>query len=65
MAIARFLIEKMGRWSQFKGRELNSHFPTLATYNRMLSAPMRAGLVGIELDADQLIRILKAQSYRE
>lgn len=64
MGIARFLIEKMGRWSQFKGRELNSHFPSLATYSRMLAVfePMRAGLVGTELDADQLIRILKAVS---
>jgi len=67
MGIARFLIDKMGRWSQFKGRELNTHFPTLATYSRMLAVfePMRSGLVGTELDADQLIRILKAQDYRE
>jgi uncharacterized protein len=67
MGIARFLVEKMGRWSQFKGRELNSHSPTLVRYGRMLAvfAPMRTGLVGTGLDANQLIRILKAQSYRE
>lgn len=63
MGIARFLVNKMGRWSMFKGRELNSHFPTLDTYRRMLAVfePMRAGLVGAELSADQLIQILKAR----
>lgn len=67
MGIARFLVEKMGRWSQFKGRELNSHMPMVATYRRMLRVfePMRAGLVGTGLDANQLIRILKAKSRGE
>lgn len=67
MGIARFLIEKMDRFSEFKGRDLNSHFPSLATYSRMLAVfePMRAGLVGAGLDANQLIQILKAQKYRE
>lgn len=67
MSIARFLIEQMNRFSQFKGRELNSHMPTLATYRRMLAVfePMRAGLVGTELDANQVIRILKAKMHGE
>ncbi len=67
MGIAQFLIEKMGLWSQFKGRELNSHCATLTGYRRMLEVfgPMRAKLVGAELDADQLIQILKAKKYRE
>ena len=61
MGIAQFLIEKMGLWSQFKGRELNSHSAMLLSYSRLLKvfAPMRAGLVGTGLDANQLIRILK------
>ena len=29
LSIARFLIEKLGRFSRFKGRELNSHWPTV------------------------------------
>jgi len=61
MGIARFLIEEMRLWSQFKGRELNSHSATLLRYSRMLKVfvPMRAGLVGTGLDANQLIQILK------
>ncbi len=67
MSIAHFLIEQMNRFSQFKGRELNSHMPTHATYRRMLTVfePMRAGLVGTELDANQIIRILKAKMHGE
>ena len=67
IGIARFLIDKMNRFSQFKGRDLNSHAPTLATYRRMLSVfePMRVSLVGTELDANQLIRILKAKMHSE
>ena len=67
IGIARFLIDKMNRFSQFKGRDLNSHAPTLATYRRMLSVfePMRVSLVGTELDANQLIRILKAKMHGE
>jgi uncharacterized protein len=62
MAIAGFLIEKMGRFSEFKGRDLNSHWPTVPRYARMLRVfePMRAGLVGKGLSAEQLIAILKA-----
>jgi uncharacterized protein YfbU (UPF0304 family) len=65
MGIARFFVEKMGRWSQFKGRELNSHMPTLATYRRMLAVfePMHA--VGAGLDVDQLIQVLKGQKHSE
>jgi hypothetical protein len=67
LGIARFLIEKMNRFSQFKGRELNSHAPTFAVYRRMLSVfePMRAKLVGTELGANQLIQILKAKMHGE
>jgi uncharacterized protein YfbU (UPF0304 family) len=67
MGIARFLIEQMNRFQLFKGRELNSHMPTLGTYRRMLQVfePMRKTLVGAELSADQIIAILKAKMYPE
>lgn len=67
LGIATFFVEKMGRWSQFKGRELNSHMPILGAYRRMVAVfkPMRTELVGAELDADQLIQILKAMKYHE
>jgi len=60
MGIARFLIEKMDRFARFKKRELNSHMPTIGTYQRMLNVfePMRASLVGTGLDVNQLILLL-------
>lgn len=62
LGIARFLIEKMKRFSLFRGRDFNSHAPTMGTYSRMLQVfePMRASLVGKELDAGQIIAIMKA-----
>ena len=62
LSIALFLIEEMNRFSKFKGRELNSHSPTLERYRRMLAIflPMRATLIGISLNVDQLSKILKA-----
>lgn len=65
LSIARFLIEKMDRFEKFKGRDLNSHAPSLGTYDRMLKEfePMRANLMGTGLNATQVIRILKAQKH--
>ena len=61
-SIARFLIEDMGRFSRFKGRDLNSHCPTQGRYARMngLFAPMRAGLIGHGLSVAQVIALMKA-----
>ena len=35
---ASILINEMGRWSCFQGRDLNAHMPTLESYERMLNA---------------------------
>jgi uncharacterized protein YfbU (UPF0304 family) len=35
LGIARILIEDMGRFTRFKGRDLNSHTPLLDAYERM------------------------------
>lgn len=60
-SIARFLIEKMDRFSRFKGRELNSHYPTFTRYSRMAAAfeKIRPTLVGQGLSLDQLAALLK------
>ena len=65
LSIARFFIEHMNRFVAFKGRELNSHAPSVATYRRMLEVflPVRTKLGRNELSSDQLIAILKAQQY--
>lgn len=62
MGIARFLVDKMDRFTRFKGRDLNSHHPTYNRYSRMveLFGPMRATLIGHGLSADQVATLLKA-----
>lgn len=61
MSIAGFLVNKMGRFSRFKGRDLNSHCPTEGRYRRMIAAfePMRTSLVGGGLNMQQLVTLLK------
>lgn len=65
--IARFLVDKLGRFSAFSGRELNSHCPSIDTYRRMLRVfePMRKTLIGGELNASQIIEILNAKTHPE
>ncbi len=62
MGIVRFLVEQMGRFQTFKGRDFNSHAPMAGEYRRMLRAfePIRPKLAGGGLDATQIITILKA-----
>ncbi|MEC4722794.1 YfbU family protein [Noviherbaspirillum sp. CPCC 100848] len=64
MGIARFLVEKMDRFSRFKKRDFNSHAPTAARYRRMTTAfePVRATLgPGRDLNVDQIIELLKVE----
>jgi uncharacterized protein YfbU (UPF0304 family) len=63
LGIARIFINHMDRWQMFKGRDLNSHFPTLDMYQAMYRVfePMRKTLVGMELNVKQLIAILSAR----
>lgn len=63
LGIARFLINKMGRFESFKGRDLNSHSPKVANYRHMIDLfePIRAGLVGRELGVDEIITLLRRE----
>lgn len=63
--VARFLVEKMDRFAEFKGRINNSHMPTLGGYRRMLAAlgPIRDGLHGNLLGAAQVIAVLNARRH--
>jgi len=67
MSIARFLIQDMERFTEFKDHELNSHFPSLEMYHRMLSvfSPMLRNLMGGKLSATQIISILKERTHPE
>lgn len=62
LGIARFFVEKMDRWQWFKGRDFNSHIPTVARYSAMARAfePIRETLTGRELTAPEVVRLLKA-----
>ncbi|HET9638847.1 MAG TPA: YfbU family protein [Allosphingosinicella sp.] len=61
MSVARFMIEDLGRFSSFQGREINSHYPVLDRYRRQYLAfePIRARSMGKPLSAADLIEILR------
>lgn len=56
-----FIINKLQRFEEFKGRDLNSHAPSIGTYSRMLSAfnPAFEDNMGNLLSTEQLTTILK------
>ncbi|WP_337055022.1 YfbU family protein [Pseudoxanthomonas sp. USHLN014] len=65
ITVIRMLTEHMGRFEEFKGRNLNSHAPYVHRYQNMLSvfAPIReskAFTADVFLSADEIISVLKA-----
>lgn len=68
LSIVRILVDDMGRFSRFKGRELNSHAPLTANYARMYNVfePIRASLTGSRpLGPEQVIVVLQAMRHPE
>lgn len=65
MGVADFLIKKLDRFSEFEGRGLNAHMPTLEGYRRMLPVfePIRKTLTGRDLNATEIIEILNARLH--
>ena len=64
--IAQFLIDKLNRFVDFRGRDLNSHMPSLDWHRRMVRAfkPIRPHLGGGNLlSAVHIIKILNAQRH--
>ncbi|MGF6710343.1 uncharacterized protein YfbU (UPF0304 family) [Luteibacter sp. W1I16] len=62
---ARFLIDTMGRFSRFAGRDLNSHHDTIARSNRRLAVfdPIRVSLGNrhpVRVTADEIIEVVNA-----
>jgi uncharacterized protein len=60
--IASYMIDDMHRrFQHFKGRDLNSHRPSIEAYRRMYAvfAPMRANLHNRNLGVNELTAILK------
>jgi len=64
ISVARFLIDHLDRFTDFKGRDLNSHMPSIDRYSRMFLVfePIHKslGLSGKKLGATEIIEILKA-----
>lgn len=65
IGVTRVLINQLDRFTEFKGRELNSHMPTLDVHRRMLSVfePIRVDLIGRGLNAGEIIQILRAKLH--
>ncbi|WP_035654973.1 YfbU family protein [Bradyrhizobium sp. STM 3809] len=65
LSVARVLIDDLGRWPQFRGRELNAHARTVDRYLRMCRAfeSIRPRLDMRSLNADEIITILRAQKH--
>ena len=63
-AILRFLIDDMGQFTAFKGRDFYTVGFRMVGYRRMLEIfePIRPTLVGVELSALQIINLLKAET---
>lgn len=65
LSIARHFINEMGRWTEFSGRDLNSHAPSLAAYRRMLEVfnRVRESNATDLLSVGEVIEILKARNH--
>lgn len=66
MGIAMFLIRDLNRFSRFKDRDMNSHFPTLEGYGKMYRAfePIRKTLVfGKAMSVEQMATVLNARRH--
>jgi uncharacterized protein YfbU (UPF0304 family) len=63
MSIARFLVEHMGRFEDFKGHDFGAGMPASGRYRRMLKAfePMKKRLDYPNfLSARQIIHLIEA-----
>ena len=67
LGIANFLVNQMGRFDIFKGRDLNSHMPSIEMYKRMLPVfnLMRGNLGQNDLPVTLIIELLKVRMHPE
>jgi hypothetical protein len=63
--IANYLVNDLERFAHFKGRDLNSHSPSIEVYQRMYEVfePLRKNLHNRDLNADEIITIMKAKLH--
>lgn len=65
LAAADFVINKLDRFEEFKLRDLNSHMPSLATYERMMRVfnPLFHENFGEPLTLEQLTLVLREKIH--
>ncbi|EFA4192801.1 hypothetical protein C5926_002034 [Escherichia coli O96] len=65
LAAADFVINKLDRFEEFKLRDLNSHTPSLATYERMMHVfnPLFHENLGEPLTLEQLTLVLREKIH--
>lgn len=61
LSAARFMVNQLGNYHAFKGRDLNSHAPMVRAYRRMHEAFQATALDEGTMTADHIIAVLKAQ----
>ncbi len=62
-AYASFLLDDLDRWRESKPAELNSHYPMLPDYRRMLDAWRRTGKTH-QLTSEQVQTIVQSANHR-
>jgi uncharacterized protein YfbU (UPF0304 family) len=67
MGTASFVVNQLNRFEEFKGRNFNSHCPSVDGYHRMLSVfeGIKSNIYVESLNAEQLVRILKEKIHPE
>ena len=62
---ARFLIEQLGRFQNFKGRSLDAHMPTIEAHRRMLEVftPILNQLLNLDFPAAQIAEVMEARIH--
>lgn len=67
LGVANFLINELGRWQEFKDRDLNSHSLSLDGYQHMLEVfqPIKEAAGFRRLWLQQLIDVLNARMFSE
>lgn len=63
LGIASFLVNDMGRFNRFKGRDLNSHHQSVSSYKRMLGEffKIRPTISNRRLSVEEMAAVLNAK----
>lgn len=65
MGTAHFIVDDLDRFESFKGRDFNSHCPSIDAHRRMLAVfePIRKTLISKPLSAENIVEILIEKTH--